>query len=167
MNAAFLCLGGNIGDRLANLGETKRQLGLLGCKILNQSSIYQTKAWGVDEAPDYYNQCIQISTNLNAHELMKALLSIEENMGRVRTESRNASRTMDLDILFFNDEQIITPDLEVPHPRLQLRNFVLIPMAEIAPKLMHPKLRKTIQQLLNACIDESEVNRTETNVHLY
>ena len=88
MNAAFLCLGGNIGDRLANLKEAKRQIGLLGCKILNQSSIYQTKAWGVDEAPDYYNQCIQISTNLSALELMKALLGIEEGLGRVRTDNR-------------------------------------------------------------------------------
>lgn len=167
MNAAFLCLGGNIGDRLANLKEAKRQIGLLGCKILNQSSIYQTKAWGVDEAPDYYNQCIQISTNLSALELMRALLGIEESLGRVRTDNRNASRTMDLDILFFNEEQINTPELEVPHPRLQLRNFVLIPMAEIAPKLMHPKLRKTIQQLVNACTDESEVIKTEADVHLY
>lgn len=167
MNAAFLCLGGNIGDRLANLNEAKRQLEILGSKILNQSSIYQTKAWGVDMAPDYYNQCIQISTNLGAFELMKVLLGIEESLGRVRANNRNASRTMDMDILFFNDDQINTPELEVPHPRLQLRNFVLVPMAEIAPKLMHPKLRKTIQQLMNACADESEVIKTEADVHLY
>lgn len=167
MNVAFLCLGGNIGDRLANLKEAKRQIGFLGCKLLNESSVYQTKAWGVDEAPDYYNQCIQISTNLSAHELMKALIGVEESMGRVRTDNRNASRTMDIDILFFNEEQINTPELEVPHPRLQLRNFVLIPMAEIAPKLMHPKLRKTLQQLLNVCADENEVKKIEADVHLH
>lgn len=157
MNAAFLCLGGNMGDRLANLNEAKRQLGLLGCKILNQSSIYQTKAWGVDVAPDYYNQSLQIQTSLNPAQLMDGLLTIEYQLGRKRTADRNASRTMDIDILFFNNDIINTPELEVPHPRLQLRKFVLVPMAEIAPKLMHPKLHKTIQQLLNTCTDDSNV----------
>lgn len=159
MNAAFLCLGGNMGDRLGNLNEVKRQILALDCVIEAQSSVYQTKAWGVDEAPDYYNQIIKISTYLPADQLMQRLLAIEKNMGRVRTDNRNASRTMDIDILFFNNEIINTDLLEVPHPRLNLRNFVLVPLNEIASNYIHPFLNKSISDLLIECSDTSEVKK--------
>lgn len=157
MNAAFLCLGGNIGDRLANLMEAKRQISVLGCEVVDESGIYKTKAWGNTEAPDYYNQVVHIKTTLKAQELMNILLRTEQNMGRLRTDDRNASRTMDIDILFFNNETIKTNELEVPHPRLHLRNFVLVPLCEIAPTFLHPQCNKTIQQLLQACSDKSYV----------
>lgn len=157
MNAAFLCVGGNIGDRLANIQEAKRQLMGMGCQIEAESSIYQTKAWGVEEAPDYYNQILKISTKSNADVLMKILLEIEKDMGRVRSENRNASRTMDMDILFFNSDVINSEILEVPHPRLHLRNFVLVPLNEIASGFIHPIFNKSIRELLNECADTSAV----------
>lgn len=159
MNAAFLCVGGNIGDRLANIQEAKRQLMGMGCDLETESAIYQTKAWGVAEAPDYYNQILKISTNLNAEALMMGLLEIEKKMGRIRGDNRNASRTMDMDILFFNQEVINSDLLEVPHPRLHLRNFVLAPLNEIASEFIHPVLNKTIRELLNECSDTSEVKK--------
>lgn len=159
MNAAFLCVGGNIGDRLANIQEAKRQLMGMGCVLEAESAIYQTKAWGVAEAPDYYNQILKISTKVEADVLMKVLLEIEKNMGRVRGDNRNASRTMDIDILFFNTDVINSEILEVPHPRLHLRNFVLVPLNEIASEFIHPVLNKTIRELLNECIDTSDVKK--------
>ncbi len=157
MNVAFLCLGGNMGDRLANLNEAKQQIMDLGCDIVSESSVYQTKAWGTEAAPDYYNQIIKISTELKADELMGKLQSVEKNMGRVRTDNRNASRTMDMDILFYNSDIINSDALEVPHPRLHLRNFVLIPLNEIAATFIHPIFKKSISDLLNDCVDSSEV----------
>lgn len=159
MNAAFLCVGGNIGDRLANIQEAKRQLMGMGCHIEAESSIYQTKAWGIEEAPDYYNQILKIKTQLSAEVLMQSLLVIERALGRVRLNDRNASRTMDLDILFFNSDVISSEILEVPHPRLHMRNFVLVPLNEIASEFIHPVLNKTICELLNECSDTSDVKK--------
>lgn len=159
MNVAFLCVGGNMGDRLANIQEAKRQLIGMGCKMEAESGIYQTKAWGIEEAPDYYNQMLKIVTEKNGTELMTTLLDIERSMGRIRTDDRNASRTMDMDILFFNNEIIKSELLEVPHPRLHLRRFVLEPLNEIASELIHPVMNKTIHELLKECTDTSAVKR--------
>lgn len=159
MNVAFLCVGGNMGDRLANILEAKRQLLGMGCKMEAESGIYQTKAWGIEEAPDYYNQMLKIVTEKNGIELMTTLLDIEKSMGRIRSDNRNASRTMDMDILFFNNEIIKSELLEVPHPRLHLRRFVLEPLNEIASELVHPVLNKTIHELLIECTDASAVKR--------
>ena len=159
MNVAFLCVGGNMGDRLANILEAKRQLISMGCKMEAESGIYQTMAWGIEEAPDYYNQMLKIGTEKNGTELMTTLLDIERSMGRIRTDDRNASRTMDMDILFFNNEIIKSELLEVPHPRLHLRRFVLEPLNEIASELIHPVMNKTIHELLKECTDTSAVKR--------
>lgn len=159
MNVAFLCVGGNMGDRLANIQEAKRQLIGMGCKMEVESGIYQTKAWGIEEAPDYYNQMLKIVTEKNGTELMTTLLDIEKSMGRIRSDNRNASRTMDMDILFFNNEIIKSELLEVPHPRLHLRRFVLEPLNEIASELIHPVMNKTVHELLKECTDTSAVKR--------
>ena len=166
MNVAFLCLGGNMGDRLVNLNHTKALISEERLTILAESSIYETKAWGDENAPDYLNQCIKIATDLDAASLMQLLLTIEQKMGRMRNGT-NADRTADIDILLFNDEIINTGFLTVPHPRLHLRQFVLKPLNEIAAEIVHPVLNKTIHELLESCTDKLTVRKIGTNVHLY
>lgn len=167
MNVAFLCLGGNMGDRLANLNRTKELIKEERLNILAQSNIYETQAWGTEKSADYLNQCIKISTELDAQSLMKLLLNIEQRLGRVRTENKNQSRTVDIDMLLFNGDVIKTELLEVPHPRMHLRQFVLKPLNEIASGILHPVLHKSIHRLLMDCPDTLTAKKTESNVHLY
>ena len=167
MNVAFLCLGGNMGDRLANLNRTKALIKEERLNILAQSNIYETQAWGKENDPDYLNQCIKVSTELDAQSLMKLLLSIEEKLGRVRNENKNQARTVDIDMLLFNGDIIKTELLEVPHPRLHLRQFVLKPLNEIASGILHPVLHKSIHRLLMDCKDTLTAKKIESNVHLH
>ena len=167
MNVAFLCLGGNMGDRLANLTRTKELIKEERLNIVAISNIYETQAWGSENSPDYYNQCIKITTELDAESLMKLLLSIELKLGRVRTVNKNEARTVDIDILLFNGDIINTELLIVPHPRLHLRQFVLKPLNEIASGILHPGLHKSIHRLLMDCKDTLTAKKVESNVHLY
>jgi deoxyguanosine kinase len=157
MNKAFLCLGGNLGDRLENIEKALVRLKKTG-KIVKRSSIYETEAWGGSSDNAYLNMCIELLTKLSAADLMKALLQIEKDLGRKRSKL-NTDRIIDIDILFFNNDIIRSKTVEVPHPRLHKRNFVLIPMAEIAPKLIHPKLKKTISVLKKECKDKLKVTK--------
>ncbi|HWY11052.1 MAG TPA: 2-amino-4-hydroxy-6-hydroxymethyldihydropteridine diphosphokinase [Bacteroidia bacterium] len=167
MNVAFLCLGGNMGDRLANLSRAKVLIIDKGINIMIQSSIYETKAWGVSNSPDYYNQCLKITTGLTAPVLMEVFLDVEKELGRVRTENKNQSRTIDIDVLLFNNEIIKTELIEIPHPRIHLRQFVLKPLNEIASDIMHPVFKKTINQLLQICTDTLSAKKIEQDVHLH
>lgn len=167
MNVAFLCLGGNMGDRLANLSRTKALIREERLNILAQSNIYETQAWGAERTPDYLNQCIKVSTELDAHSLMKLLLGIEQKLGRVRNENKNQSRTVDIDMLLFNGDVIKTELLEVPHPRMHLRQFVLKPLNEIASGILHPVLHKSIHRLLMDCPDTLTAKKIEADVHLH
>src|SRR5215211_2630893 len=115
MNKAYLLLGGNIGDRLANLGKAKQFLEKKVGKIVVYSSVYETAPWGNIDQPDFLNQVLLIETELSADQITKQILFIESTLGRVRTE-KNASRIIDIDILFFNEEIIETEDVIVPHP---------------------------------------------------
>ena len=161
MNEAFLCLGGNMGDRLALIKEAKRQIILMGCDIVSESGVYQTEAWGTENGPEFYNQVIKVETGLSALNLMQGLLIVEKNLGRERTDDKNAPRLMDIDILFYNEEIIKTELLELPHPRLQLRNFVLVPLNEIAGEFVHPVFNKSIHVLMNECNDKLKVKLVE------
>lgn len=167
MNVAFLCLGGNMGDRLANLKRTKELIREERLDIMAESNVYETQAWGAENSPDYYNQCIKIITELSADPLMELLLNIEQKMGRVRSDNRNQSRTMDIDILLFGHETINSEHLIIPHPRMQLRQFVLKPLNEIAADVIHPVLNKTINQLLQSCPDTLTAKKIESHVHLH
>ena len=110
------------------------------------------------DAPDFFNQVAQVKTSLSAEKLLSLLLQLEKDLGRERRDTGGyASRTIDIDILFFNDEIIKKEGLQVPHPRLPLRRFALRPLCEIAPDLMHPVLKKTVRELLRECPDTSEV----------
>lgn len=154
MNEVYLCLGGNLGNREENiLDAIALILSTIG-EIQEKSSIYETEAWGVQNQQAYLNQVIKINTLLPPNELLKKLLSIEKQLGRKRTESSNyESRTIDIDILFYNNLIIKNKELEIPHPRLHLRNFVLIPLNQINSKLMHPILNKSINAILAECTD--------------
>ena len=166
MNVAFLSLGGNIGERLAYINEAKRLISGFCGNILMESGIYETQAWGIDRAPDYYNQCLKIQTGLGAEALLFKLLEIEKEMGRVRTGNKNENRPIDIDILLFNNEVIKSECCEVPHPRMHLRLFVLKPLNEIAGSEIHPVLKQTISELQINCADTLEIKKLLPHVHL-
>ena len=158
MNTAYLLTGGNLGDRVYNL-ETARELIEEECgQIIKQSSIYETAAWGPITQPDFLNQVLKVHTPLAPQRLLQTLLGIEAEMGRHR-EERYAARTIDLDILFYNDLIMDEEGLILPHPRLYTRRFVLVPLAEIAPTLMHPILQLNISDLLIQCTDPLDVKK--------
>lgn len=158
MNVSYLCLGGNIGDRESSLEQALNLISQKAGTIITLSGLYETEAWGVSGQQAYLNQCICIHTDHYYDKLLQILLSIEKELGRQRSGSATYEpRTIDIDILFYNDWEITTEELIVPHPRLHLRRFVLIPLAEIAPNYLHPVLNKTIFNLLKECPDRSLV----------
>lgn len=157
MNNVFIIIGGNLGNRLHNL---QRAVSLIEQKagiIKKLSSLYETEPWGAEGQPHYYNQVLELLTPLEASDLMQIFLHIEQQMGRVRVAKYDA-RTIDIDILFFNNDIINTALLTVPHPRLHERRFVLQPLAEIAPTLLHPVFQQTIAELLQKTKDATAVN---------
>ena len=153
MNSAYLIIGGNLGDRIKNLAKArsliKKEIG----KIIKTSSIYETASWGITAQPHFLNQVLLINTPFACESLMEIILSIEYKMGRIRIQ-KNASRIIDIDILFFNDEIIAKPNLNIPHPEIQNRKFTLIPLNEIASDLVHPVLQQTIKHLLSISQDK-------------
>jgi len=157
MNVAFLGLGGNMGDRLENLRKTISALEPACGEILGLSGIYETEAWGSVSKNKYLNMALQLRTGLAAEILLEKLLEIEGRLGRLRNGEQNSDRTVDIDILLFNDDIIDSQYLRIPHPRLHLRKFVLVPLCEIAGNQVHPALRKSMLELLELCPDSLEV----------
>lgn len=158
MNGLYLGIGGNSGNRRAFLTKAKKLIGINIGVIKNESSIYQTAAWGKTDQQDFYNQAIFVLTNLPAQEVLLQCLKIEESIGRVRVE-KWCSRIIDIDVLFYNNDIIKTKNLSVPHPHIQDRNFVLAPMQEIAPHYIHPVLRKKIFTLYHNSPDKLAVKK--------
>ena len=143
----FVALGSNLGDRAENLRMALARIGDSE-SIAAVSSVYETEPWGVpDEQPAYLNQVCELRTATPATDLMNLLLRIEADLGRKRT-FQNEARPLDLDILFYGERVIDIPGLQIPHPRLHQRAFVLTPLAEIAPELIHPILGATPGDLL-------------------
>lgn len=155
-NTVFLLTGGNQGNRLQYLEDAKNNIEKFCGQITVFSSIYETEAWGLKEQPSFYNQALQLQTNMPAEKLMQTLLSIEEMMGRIRTV-KLGPRIIDIDILLFSDDIIESEILTVPHPFLHKRRFALTPLCEIAAEIIHPVFSKTIIKLLDECDDELPV----------
>ena len=158
MNIVYLLLGSNMNNPGRQLLKAQKNIGRQIGYITRQSGLYQTAAWGNTQQPDFLNQVIIVQTMLTAAQTMQAILAIEKKMGRVRTK-KNAPRIIDIDILFFNKEIINSKELQGPHPQLQNRNFVLIPLNQLSPNLKHPVLNKTIHQLLRISPDDLTVNK--------
>lgn len=158
MNLAYLLIGGNLGNRSANLQNALHQIEKNCGKILDLSAIYETAAWGLSNQPSFYNQAVSIQTNIEPKALMEQLLAIETNMGRIRSV-KLGPRLIDLDILLIDQLILDTEILILPHPSMEQRRFALLPLAEIAPNLMHPILQKTIQELLMHCSDQLDVQK--------
>lgn len=158
MNKAYLLIGGNMGNRMANLKHACNVIESRCGAILTQSSVYETAAWGMEDQPDFYNQALLLETALQPECLMQTLLDIETDMGRVRIQNMGP-RVIDIDILFIVGQVIDTPILQSPHPRMAQRRFVLEPLAEIAADIQEPLTHKKIATLLAECTDNLEVHR--------
>lgn len=156
---AFIGIGSNLGDRKANLIEAIERIQKLPTtRILKQSSLYESEPLG-DAKTWFVNAVIEIETECSADELLKRLKAIETAMGRKRVRGKRwGSRIIDLDILFFNNEIIDKRSLKVPHPELQNRRFVLAPLAELAPQLIHPKLSLSVSELITALKDTKKIH---------
>lgn len=152
----YLQLGTNLGDRLDNLKRATAAIGEYCGMITDRSPIYETAAWGRTDQPDFLNQVLAVDTGLAPRELLATVLSIERRMGRRRIE-RWGSRTIDIDILYYGRLVVATPNLVLPHPWLHERRFVLVPLVDLAPTLVHPVLGRSNAELLAALPDAGEV----------
>ena len=157
-NTIYLSTGSNMGDRESNLKKAnaliEKQIG----KITLQSRLYETEAWGNTEQDSFLNQALEVKTTLAAAAVLKEILKIEESLGRVRKGTEKWSpRSIDIDILLYGEEIINTPDLTIPHPHLHERNFVLVPLTEIAGETLHPIIGETIEDIYFSCTDPQEV----------
>ena len=157
LQQVYISLGSNQGDRFKNLQSA---IDLIHVKVGNIkiiSKVYNTPAFGF-ESDDFYNACILVETEMQPNKLIKELLKIEKNLGRVRKKKKEyQSRIIDLDILLIDNHVVDTKILQVPHPEMEKRKFVLVPLNNIAPKVLHPKLDTTIADLLESCNDESQL----------
>jgi 2-amino-4-hydroxy-6-hydroxymethyldihydropteridine diphosphokinase len=158
MNKLYLLLGSNMGNSRHKLATAQKHLAKKLGSIQRQSGLYQTAAWGNTNQPDFLNQVIVLQTQFDANTCMKRILEIEHSMGRIRTK-KNAPRIIDIDILYFNKEMISLPNLQVPHPAIQDRRFVLIPLNALSPNFIHPVLGKTNHALLLECADSLDVKK--------
>jgi 2-amino-4-hydroxy-6-hydroxymethyldihydropteridine diphosphokinase len=155
---AYLLLGSNLGDRAARLAQARHDLAATAGRLVATSALYETAAWGLEDQPAFLNQVLVVETELAALPLLAACLAAEQEQGRERLV-RWAARTLDVDILFFGQEIIAAPTLTVPHPALPSRRFALMPLAEVAPQLVHPQLHRTVAELLASCPDPLPVQR--------
>src|SRR5512141_3107138 len=158
MPIAYLALGTNLGDRLANLRAAVAALeSSSATHVLARSRVYETPAWEYADQPAFLKMAVQVETSLEPSELLAYIKELERELGRTPT-FHWGPRLIDIDILFYDDLVLNTPELIIPHPRLHERAFVLVPLADLAPGLVHPLLHQTVSQLL-ASLDTSAITR--------
>jgi 2-amino-4-hydroxy-6-hydroxymethyldihydropteridine diphosphokinase len=146
MHNVYLGIGTNEGNKLSNIETSLANISDSIGIISKKSSLYETKAWGIEDQENFINLAIEVKTQLFPLQLIDALLGIETEMGRKR-DIKWASRIIDIDILFFENYRINTSNLTIPHQYITIRNFVLAPLLDICPEFIHPTLKKTIKQL--------------------
>ncbi|MGE5393735.1 MAG: 2-amino-4-hydroxy-6-hydroxymethyldihydropteridine diphosphokinase [Candidatus Saccharibacteria bacterium] len=161
MSKVYLLLGGNIGDKQQIFAQATSLLGERVGKITRRSSIYETEPWGFESSEMFWNQVLELEVNIPAKKVLQIILQIEHELGRIRKTSQYDSRVIDIDILFYDNQVIDWPELVIPHPRIQERKFVLVPLNELVPDMVHPGLQKSIYQLLGECPDQLKVEKVE------
>lgn len=152
MPTAYLLLGSNLGDRVATLDAAIRHLAATAGTVVAASGLYKTAAWGLEEQPAFLNQAVQVKTSLTPLQLLAACQATEQQAGRERLV-RWGARTLDVDILLYDNLLLDLPHLQIPHPRLPERRFALVPLAEIAAAAIHPALGQAVTELLENCPD--------------
>ena len=155
MSKVYFSIGSNKGNRSGLINEAIDKIDIIIGKVVLKSSIYETKSWGFN-SNNFYNICILLESTLTPELILNKILTIEKDMGRLKTTDEYSDRYIDIDILFFDNMIVNSKSLEIPHPRIQLRKFVLIPMLELTPDLIHPILNKSIRQLELECVDKDQ-----------
>lgn len=155
-NNLFILLGANLGDRLTTLSQARTLISSQVGPVHQQSALYETAPWGVIDQPAYLNQVLRVETALAPEAVLAQTQAIEAQLGRVRLE-KWGSRIIDIDLLYYDQLVWQTASLTLPHPLLHERRFTLVPLAELAPDMVHPVFRKTTQQLLSELANEGEV----------
>jgi len=156
MKTAYLSIGSNLGNREDNIGDAIAALAKRGIRVVKESSLYETEPVGFRDQGWFLNCAVEVETTLGPAELLEAIWGIEQSMGRHRTVPMGP-RVIDIDIVLYDDQIVENENLSIPHPRMLARNFVLVPLDEIAPHVLHPIAQKTIHELLADSRDSSEV----------
>ena len=163
MNTVYILLGANLGEPISQIKLSIQLINERVGNIIAQSSLYESEGWGVEDQPKFYNQILIIETALNPEECLKACQEIEIILGRIR-DVKWGARVIDIDLLYFNNSIFNSPSLTIPHPYIHQRNFTLVPLVEVSPNFIHPKLNKTNAKLLFESKDNLLVNKIENAV---
>ena len=159
MEKVYLCLGGNIGDTRNYLQNAVAMIGRRIGRVVSQSAVYQSEPWGFNAEQMFLNQVVVAETELEPHAVLELCLQIEAELGRTRSGNGYEPRTIDIDIVFFGQQIVSQPDLQVPHPLMHRRNFVLRPLCDVAADFVHPVFGLTVKQLAAICDDKAVVRK--------
>jgi 2-amino-4-hydroxy-6-hydroxymethyldihydropteridine diphosphokinase len=157
MKLTYLCLGTNLGKREENLRLASAGIEVNIGKVLQYSAVYESEPWGFDADTEFLNMVVKVETKLSPVQLLEEILNIESSIGRIRSDVQYLSRTIDIDILLYEDLIIDEKSLKIPHPLMHERRFVLTPLCDIAPERVHPLLLMSFASILEVCKDNSKV----------